>query len=144
LLLTVVLFTPFAFAQDWPTCIVDAGGTEITVDATAGFFSFTVKYANPGITNTITLSNPSTGDYIERSLESGQDVVVSYAGLQEADVNIDSQGNIAYNGPADSVTVNSVVIPEFPSFLVLPLFMVATLLAAIVYRKTHIIDQKTV
>ena len=29
------------------------------------------------------------------------------------------------------------VIPEFPSFLILPLFMMATLLAAIVYRKKH-------
>ena len=29
------------------------------------------------------------------------------------------------------------VIPEFPSFLILPLFMVATLLAVIVYRRKH-------
>jgi hypothetical protein len=29
------------------------------------------------------------------------------------------------------------VIPEFPSFLVLPLFMIATLLAVIVYRRKH-------
>ena len=30
-----------------------------------------------------------------------------------------------------------VVIPEFPSFLILPLFMIATLLAAILYRREH-------
>jgi hypothetical protein len=30
---------------------------------------------------------------------------------------------------------NGIVIPEFPSFLILPLFMVATLLAVIVYKK---------
>ena len=29
------------------------------------------------------------------------------------------------------------VIPEFPSFLILPLFMIATLLAVIVYRRKH-------
>jgi len=29
------------------------------------------------------------------------------------------------------------IIPEFPSFLILPLFMIATLLAAIVYRRKH-------
>jgi len=29
------------------------------------------------------------------------------------------------------------VIPEFPSFLILPLFMIATLLAVIVYRRRH-------
>jgi endonuclease YncB( thermonuclease family) len=30
-------------------------------------------------------------------------------------------------------------IPEFPSFLILPLFMIATLLAAIVYRRKHMV-----
>jgi hypothetical protein len=29
------------------------------------------------------------------------------------------------------------VIPEFPSFLILPLFMIATLLAVIVYKRKH-------
>ena len=29
------------------------------------------------------------------------------------------------------------VIPEFPSFLILPLFMIATLLAVVVYRRKH-------
>jgi hypothetical protein len=29
------------------------------------------------------------------------------------------------------------VIPEFPSFLVLPLFMIATLLAVTVHRRRH-------
>jgi hypothetical protein len=30
-----------------------------------------------------------------------------------------------------------VVIPEFPSFLILPLFMITTLLAVITYRRKH-------
>jgi len=30
------------------------------------------------------------------------------------------------------------VVPEFPSFLILPLFMIATLLAVIVYRRKHV------
>jgi len=29
------------------------------------------------------------------------------------------------------------VIPEFPSFLLLPLFMIATLLAVVVYKRKH-------
>jgi hypothetical protein len=29
------------------------------------------------------------------------------------------------------------VVPEFPLFLILPLFVIATLLAVIVYRKKH-------
>jgi hypothetical protein len=36
-----------------------------------------------------------------------------------------------------STTVDVVIIPEFPSFLILPLFMIATLLAVIVYRKKN-------
>jgi hypothetical protein len=39
---------------------------------------------------------------------------------------------------APTLTVHwSGVVPEFPSFLVLSLFMIATLLAVIVYRKKH-------
>jgi len=34
-------------------------------------------------------------------------------------------------------TLEIVIIPEFPSFIILPLFMIATLLAVIVYRKKH-------
>jgi len=29
------------------------------------------------------------------------------------------------------------IIPEFPSFLILPLFMIATLLAVIIYKRKH-------
>jgi len=35
-----------------------------------------------------------------------------------------------YSHPSDIL-----VIPEFPSFLILPLFMIATLLAVIIYRR---------
>jgi len=35
------------------------------------------------------------------------------------------------------LTVSWTAIPEFPSFLILPLFMIATLLAVIVYRRKH-------
>jgi len=34
-------------------------------------------------------------------------------------------------------TLEIVIIPEFPSFLILPLFMMATLMAVIVYRRKH-------
>jgi parallel beta-helix repeat protein len=34
-------------------------------------------------------------------------------------------------------TQEVIIIPEFPSFLILPLFMIATLLAVIVYRRKH-------
>jgi parallel beta-helix repeat protein len=34
-------------------------------------------------------------------------------------------------------TQEVIIIPEFPSFLILPLFMIATLLAVIIYRRKH-------
>ena len=37
----------------------------------------------------------------------------------------------------NSISGDNIIIPEFPSFLILPLFMIATLLAVIVYRRKH-------
>jgi hypothetical protein len=55
-------------------------------------------------------------------------------GMESEDFSL--QGNNAPLGlaPYDPAWV---AIPEFPSFLILPLFMFATLLAVIVYRKKH-------
>ena len=38
-------------------------------------------------------------------------------------------------------TQKVIIIPEFPPFLILPLFMIATLLAVIVYRRKHSLKQ---
>ena len=44
----------------------------------------------------------------------------------------------AYNHSTQTVIIQGThVIPEFPSFLILPLFMIATLLAVIVYRRKY-------
>jgi parallel beta-helix repeat protein len=37
-----------------------------------------------------------------------------------------------------------VIIPEFPSFIILPLFMIATLLAVLIYRRKHTLDNSAV
>jgi len=43
-----------------------------------------------------------------------------------------------YNHSIQEVQIKGVhVIPEFPSFLILPLFMITTLLAVIIYRRKH-------
>jgi hypothetical protein len=34
-------------------------------------------------------------------------------------------------------TLEIIIVPEFPSFLILPLFMMATLLAVITYRRKY-------
>jgi hypothetical protein len=38
---------------------------------------------------------------------------------------------------APELVIDYSIIPEFPSFLILPLFMIATLLAVIVYKRKH-------
>jgi len=58
------------------------------------------------------------------------------------------RGEIYFEVPAQAVITKfqwidhhsfiSVIIPEFPSFLILPLFMIATLLAVIVYRRRKV------
>ena len=49
-------------------------------------------------------------------------------------VRFSSKEDTAYYSP--TLTVHwSGVIPEFPTFIILPLFMIATLLAVMVYRK---------
>ena len=40
-----------------------------------------------------------------------------------------------------TLTLEDLVIPEFPSFLILPLFMIATLLAVIAYRRKTVSDR---
>ncbi len=135
LLLTLVLFTPFAFAQSWSSCYLSVPGNEITINEEQGILSFTVKYGEPGMPSMIELSNASNGAYFTRNFESGNTVIISYSGLTADDVDIDAHDHIVYEGPVDSVTINAVVIPEFSSFIILPLFMIATLLAAIVYRR---------
>jgi hypothetical protein len=48
---------------------------------------------------------------------------------------MDDYGATSLDGSLVYVPVT--VVPEFSSFLVLPLFMIATLLAVIAYRKKH-------
>jgi len=55
------------------------------------------------------------------------------------DANHDGIGDSAYvidaNNTDNYPLMNLYVIPEFPSFLILPLFMIATLFAVMVYRR---------
>jgi len=94
-------------------------------------------------TNQITNSNP-------RIVITAQDVV------QPENVSLQwmsfKEGDLVANGTFKELIPNEAfskeyevtiengtpsVIPEFPSFLVLPLFMIATLLAVIIYRRKH-------
>jgi parallel beta-helix repeat protein len=82
--------------------------------------------------STNTWDNGSTGNY-------WSDYLTRYPNATETDgvwntpYVIDSNNTDYY-----PLTVPIAVIPEFPSFLILPLFMIATLLAVIIYKKKAI------
>jgi hypothetical protein len=66
---------------------------------------------------------------IERCQQDDGGICVNY------NDSLDTWGNPNTETTALIGLANMVIIPEFPSFFILPLFMIATLLAVIVYRK---------
>lgn len=60
-------------------------------------------------------------------------------GIYTVEANYETYSNsttIEMTGPQQiTLTLDGFIIPEFPSFLIMPLFMIATLLAVIVYRR---------
>jgi hypothetical protein len=128
LFLIAVLSTSLAFGQPWETCELNCQGETITT--ATGYFSFYAVPPRPDIPNKVTVTGG--GKTYTWDLVPGDLVIVH--GYVATDLQT-SADHVTYQGPADSVTVNAVEIPEFPSFLILPLFMIATLLAAIVLRR---------
>jgi len=128
LFLIVVLSTTLAFGQPWQTCELNCIGETITT--ATGYFSFYAAPPRPDTPNTVTVTGG--GHTYTWELVPG-DLVIVY-GYVATSLQTSSD-HVTYQGPADSVTVNTAEIPEFPSFLILPLFMIATLLAAIVLRR---------
>ena len=131
------------FAQPYDWCIVVAYGTDLVVDETNGFFSFTA-YPDmaPDMANWIVATEVG-GDPVEINLSTGDEVVVSYHDFVDSDLirtedpHAPGYYRMWYQDLADSVTMNSVEIPEFPMFLILPIFMTATLLTALFFRRKH-------
>ena len=107
------------------------------MDETNGFFSFTVAEQNPSVTNTITVVNQLSGENHEATLSLGDTVVVSYTELLATDpvYNPDASGFLNYQGPADSVTINTTEIPEFPSWTVMLAALTFVAIAGLVYKK---------
>lgn len=131
LFLFVVLTTPMTFAQPWDEIILDAQAETITVSETVGYFSFYAISPRQGIPNNIILTGG--GKEITWDLNPGDLVIVRDFVMTDLTTSSD---HVLYQGPAEIVEVNGAeVIPEFPPFLILPLFMMATLLAAVVLKR---------
>ena len=134
LFLIVVLSAPLAFSQPWNTCVINAQATAYSFCGPGENFRFEVIEPISGTPNTIVASDDAHTYTI--NLVPGDIVTINLGGITEDLITYDqNSGHLLYEGMADSVTVNEVEIPEFPSFLILPLFMIATLLVAIVLRR---------
>ena len=135
LFLIVVLSTPLAFAQTYYWCVVNAQSTDLVVDETNGFFSFTVISPNPGTTNSIS-AVIFGGESYDEFLSTGDTVVVSYTNFTADDLVIfPESGHLIYQNPADSVTINTVEIPEFPSWTLMLVALTVVAVAVAIYKR---------
>jgi hypothetical protein len=134
LFLFVVLSIPLAFSQaGYATVELNVQCTDYYFWA-GNLFDFEVIAPQAGTPNTIIASDDAHTYTI--NLVPGDLVVVRVEGLtSEVMTYTEASGHLMYSGPADSITVNEVEIPEFSSFLIVPLFVIASLLAVIVLRR---------
>jgi hypothetical protein len=89
----------------------------------------TIQVITDGLANT--WDNGSMGNYRSDYLTKYPNATqVDSSGIWNTPYVIDANNTDYY-----PLTVPIAVVPEFPSFLILPLFLIATLLAVIIYKK---------
>ncbi len=145
LLIIVLSCVPLIFSQQdeaWDWCIVSAYGTDFEESGSpVGSFSFTAATPPAGsdITNTVSVSMDETGENHSVTLNSGEQLLVSFLGASPSvySINPGSEPDhyiINYEGWGRYVRINGIPIPEFSPIFIVPLFIGSTLLA-LVYRK---------
>ena len=129
----------------WDYCMVSACGNDLDEHYEFGVnrYEFTVVEVLPGseANNTIYVANYDSGENFTKNLSNGEKVFVrwdSYTPIRNDIIPAEESGHYTFffEGTA-MVLINSVDIPEFPTFLVIPMFITASLLA-IFYRKKQI------
>jgi len=148
LFLIIALFSaPLTFAQDsipWDYCIISAYGTDVIEEQVGTIlrtdFIVAVLPSGSNITNTIYVMNYDTGENYTKNLSAGQEVRIRYDDLVPDKFSIlagEDPGHsiIYFEGAVVRVRINTIDVPEFPAFLVIPMFIAATLLALVYRRK---------
>ncbi len=149
-LLIITLFNvPSIFAQEqiWEDCQVIAYGTNIFEDHEVESITFTAAAPPAGseIPNTISVMDLDTGENHTITLSAGDNVLVIYRDPINKYIEVAAEAGhytILYEGAATFISINSAAIPEFSSILIIPMFMIATLLA-IAYKKKRTSQAKT-
>ena len=148
--LIVIIFSsmPLIFAQGqiWETCQISAYGTAIEEDIEVKSFRFTTATPPSGleIPNTIYMMDNDNGENYTITLAEGDVVVVNYEDINIMDIEVASEQSrwtILFDGSVSFVSVNSTPIPEFSTILIVPMFVLATLLA-IIYRRKRVSPSK--
>jgi len=97
-------------------------------------------YHNNFVNNTQQVNTPYSVSVWDDGYPSGGNYWSDYSGV---DANHDGIGDTPYqidsNNADNYPLMTSYIIPEFPTFLILPLLMLATLVAVIFFRREHII-----
>ena len=149
-MLIVIIFSsmPLIFAQGqiWETCQISAYGTAIEEDIEVKSFRFTTVTPPAGleIPNTIYMMDNDNGENYTITLAEGDVVVVNYEDVNIMDFEVASEQSrwtILFDGSVSFVSVNSTPIPEFSTILIVPMFVLATLLA-IIYRRKRVSPSK--
>ena len=142
----------FAQQEWWDYVTVSVYGNEYDDLAGYSFFSgcqFTVRTPPSGseITNTVYVLDDETGENYTETLSAGDIFYLRWDNyspivneINEAEE--DGYYTFVYEGTA-RIEINSQFIPEFPAFLVIPMFMAATLLAIFFNKKRSSHSNKT-
>ena len=141
--LVIVLFNvPSMFAQErtWESCKISAYGTEVEEEFEVNLIRFTAVVPPTGseITNTIEVMDSVTRENITITLSEGDRVSINYEDVIYQNVEVapeEDHYTITYEGGATFISVNSTEIPEFSSIVIIPMFMIATLIALVYRRK---------
>ena len=141
--IVIVLFNvPSMFAQErtWDSCQISAYGTDIEEEFEVNLLRFTAVVPPTGseITNSIEVMDLGTGENVTINLSDGDRVSLIYEDVIYQNVEVAPEANhytITYDGGANFISVNSVEIPEFASIVIIPMFMIATLIALVYRRK---------
>ena len=140
--------TPPPVGQPWPPYF-DPVSLTITVSAfrSPPIASFTFDPLNPRVKEEVTFdasgSYDPTGDIVNYTWDFGDGAneittqnftIHSFASAGTYDVNL-TVINMFGLSASETKTISVATIPEFPSFLILPLFIAATLLPVIAYKR---------
>ena len=144
LFLIVVLSTPLAFAQTYTNVGIIAYCIDVEHDEVADVLSFTALAPLESLApNLITFWFSEGGDPQQISFSPGDRVVVDYIDnpLSPQQVIIAefpaSSGNysLSYGGAANSETINTVEIPEFPSWTLMLVALTVVAVAVAIYKR---------